>query len=248
MHQAATRFRAIHISAFLFVFALAVSANAAPLDKEKTITIAEGTDVFVTISPDHKTIIADLQGLLYSLPAGGGQATQITTPYQEASHPDWSAKGDLVAIQSYAGGTFHIWTMRPDGSGLKQITSGHGDDREPRISPDGATIAFASDRAFKGSYDIWTVNIANGALKQITSAEADEFGPTWSPDGTKIAFVSGTGITGKTIESIDLATGHLTTVVSSIAEGRVEAPSYSPDGKSLAYVQFHGVGMSMNTP
>jgi Tol biopolymer transport system component len=247
MHHAATRFTAISVSVFLLSFAPAASANPASPNKEKTITIAEGTDVFVTLSPDHKTIIADLQGLLYSLPASGGQATQITTPYQEASHPDWSAKGDLVAIQSYAGGTFHIWTMHPDGSSLKQLTSGHGDDREPRISPDGATIAFESDRAFKGSYDIWTVSIASGALKQITSAEADEFGPTWSPDGTKIAFVSGTGITGKTIESIDLATGHQTTVVSSIAEGRVEAPSYSPDGKSLAYVQFHGVGMFMNT-
>src|SRR5260370_38179370 len=151
MHQAATRLPATSVPVFLLSFAPAASANPASPNKEKTITIAEGTDVFVTLSPDHKTIIADLQGLLYSLPASGGQATQITTPYQEASHPDWSAKGDLIAIQSYAGGTFHIWTMRPDGSGLKQITSGHGDGPEPRISPDRPTIAFTSDRTFKGS-------------------------------------------------------------------------------------------------
>src|SRR5271170_3461765 len=220
--------------------------SAAPV-KMKTITVSEGTDMEVTVSPDHKNMITDVQGLLFSLPMTGGPARQITTPDQEASHPDWSTKADLVAIQSYAGGTFHIWTMRPDGTALKQITTGHGDDREPRISPDGTTIAFTSDRAFKGNYDIWTVNVASGALKQITFAEADEFGPAWSPDGTKIAFVSGTGITGKTIESIDLTTGHQTTLVSSIVEGRVEAPSYSPDGKSLAYVQFHGVGMFMNT-
>src|SRR5882757_4107135 len=199
--------------------AIAASLHAAPSAKEKAITISEGTDSQIAISPDHKTIIVNLQGLLYAMPITGGAAKQITTPYQEASHSDWSCKGDLVAIQSYAGGTFHIWTMRPDGSALKQITNGHGDDREPRISPDGTTIAFASDRAFKGNYDIWTVNIAIGVLKQVTSAEADEFGPTWSPDGTKIAFVSGTGISGKTIESIDLASGQQTTVASSIAEG-----------------------------
>ena len=245
MHLAATRFRTGALTS-TFVLALAASVNAASTAKEKTITISEGTDVFITVSPDHKTIIADLQGLLFSVPIGGGVAKQITTPHQEASHPDWSAKGDLIAIQSYAGGTFHIWTMHPDGSGLKQITNGHGDDREPRISPDGTSIAFASDRAFKGNYDIWTVNISTGELKQITFAEADELA-AWSPDGTKIAFVSGTGINGKTVESIDLATRHQTTLVSSLAEGRVEAPSYSPDGKSLAYVQFHGVGMFMNT-
>jgi len=247
MHQAATRPGLAVASALLLISALASSAFAVPpAAKEKLITISEGTDTFVTVSPDHKTLIADLQGLLYTLPIGGGTAKQITTPYQEASHPDWSAKGDLVAIQSYSGGTFHIWTMHPDGSSLKQITNGHGDDREPRISPDGATIVFASDRAFKGNYDIWTVNIATGALKQITSAEADEYEPTWSPDGAKIAFTGGTGIAGKTIESIDLATGQQTTAATSIAEGRVDAPSYSPDGKSLAYVQFHGVGMFMN--
>jgi Tol biopolymer transport system component len=229
----------------LSVFASAISAEAQA--KKKPIPISEGTNMAITVSPDHKIIIADLQGLLFKIPITGGLAKQITTPCQEASHPDWSAKGELVAIQSYAGGTFHIWTMHPDGTALTQITTGHGDDREPRISPNGMTIAFASDRAFKGNYDIWTVDIATGALKQITTAEADEFGPTWSPDGKSIAFISGTGITGKSIESINLTTGKQTTIASSIAEGRVEAPSYSPDGKSLAYVQFHGVGMFMNT-
>src|SRR5258705_10885874 len=98
MHQAATRFTAISVFVFLLSFALAAPANAASHNKEKTITITEGTDVFVTLSPDHKTIIADLQGLLYSLPASGGQATQITTPYQEDPHPDWSEKGDFGGI------------------------------------------------------------------------------------------------------------------------------------------------------
>jgi Tol biopolymer transport system component len=244
MHPAALRVSAICTAAFLFVL-IASSLYAAPPNKTKMITVTEGTDMAVTMSPDHKTIIMDLQGLLYTMPIAGGAAKQITTPYQEASHPDWSAKGDLVAIQSYAGGTFHIWTMRPDGGGLHQLTTGHGDDREPRISPDGKTIAFASDRAFKGSYDIWTADIATGVLKQITSAEADEFEPAWSPDGTQIAFVSGVGIQGKTIEAITLATGKQTTLATDTT-GRVEAPSFSPDGKSLSYTQFAGVGMFMS--
>jgi Tol biopolymer transport system component len=89
--------------------------------------------------------------------------------------------------------------MRPDGTGVRQITSGHGDDREPRFSPEGTKIAFASDRAFNGSYDIWVVDLASNALTQWTNtggvttpptpASVDEFEPTWSPDGQKIAFV-----------------------------------------------------------
>jgi Tol biopolymer transport system component len=211
--------------------------------KSKTITLSEGTDMAATISPDHKTMLVDLQGLLYSIPMTGGSAKQVSTPYDEDSHPDWSPKGGLIAVQSYAGGTFHIWTMLPDGTRRRQITAGHGDDREPSISPDGTTIAFASDRAFKGSYDIWTVNLRNGALKQITKSSDDEFEPTWSPDGASIAFVSGTGIVGRSIESINLVSGKRDAIISvDPATGRVEAPSFSPDGAHLSYVRYFGSG------
>lgn len=214
----------------------------------KLITFSQGTDSEVTVSPDHKTMLIDLQGLIYSLPMAGGQAKQLTTPIDEDSHPDWSPKADLVALQSYKGGTFHIWTMHPDGSGLKQLTTGHGDDREPRISPDGKTIVFDSDRAFKGSYDIWTVDIATGALKQITHSELDEYEPNWSADGSAVVFVSGTGIAAKEVDRIDLASGKRSTLVSvNPAEARVAAPSISPDGKLLSYTKFSGMGMFLNS-
>jgi len=45
----------------------------------KFITVHEGTDLAITVSPDHKTIVMDLQGLLYALPIGGGTAKQLTT-------------------------------------------------------------------------------------------------------------------------------------------------------------------------
>jgi Tol biopolymer transport system component len=235
------------IANFLAILFFSVALLPAEVPLRKSIMVTQATDMEVTVSPDRKAILADIQGMIYSLPFSGGAAKALTAPLQEASHPDWSAKGGLVALQCYAGGTFHIWTMHPDGTGLKQITFGHGDDREPRISSDGTTIAFASDRAFEGSYDIWTVNIATGNLKQITSATADEFGPSWSPDGSGLAFISGTGIAGKSIEYIDLASGHQRTLVSiDSVGGRLEAPSFSPDGKKLAYIRFAGVGMFMN--
>jgi Tol biopolymer transport system component len=226
-------------------FSISSWARTVPAQKTGLITVHEGTDMGLTVSPDQKTIMIDLQGMLYTLPAGGGAAKQITPAVLEASHPSWSPEGDLVAIQSYSGGTFHIWTMRPDGTGLHQLTSGHGDDREPSFSHDGTKIAFSSDRAFDGSYDIWTVDLATGGLKQWTSAPADEYEPTWSPDGREIAFVSGEGIAGKTIEAID-ADGHQRTVATTGSEpGRLEAPSWSPDGKMLSWTQFKGSGLFM---
>jgi len=236
----------LHLNLSAALVLLPSIALAAPASK--TITVSEGTDMQVTVSPDHETILADIQGLIYSIPFSGGPAHQLTQPMQEASHPDWSSKGGLVALQSYAGGTFHIWTMKPDGTVLKQVTTGHGDDREPRISPDGTTIVFSSDRAFKGSYDIWTVKVDGSDLKQITKDPADEYEPNWSPNGQQLAFVSGTGIQGKSIEAIDLASGHQSTIASiDPAKGRLEAPSFSPDGLKIAYVHFEGQGLFVNT-
>jgi Tol biopolymer transport system component len=227
--------------------AVLLPASFSAIAQPKWITVHEGTDFSVTVSPNHQTIIMDLQGLLWSLPIGGGTATQITDALTEASHPSWSPKGDLVAFQSYAGGTFHVWTMKPDGSGLRQITTGHGDDREPSFSPDGTKIAFSSDRAFKGSYDIWTVDLATDALKQWTTSEADEFEPTWAPSGSELAFVSGTGVTGKTIEAIAGDGNQRTVATLGGHEGRLESPSYSPDGKCISYIQFSGSGLFMNS-
>jgi Tol biopolymer transport system component len=227
-----------------FLVAPAITTAVTPF---KTIKIREGTDMQVTVSPDRKTILADIQGLIYAIPFSGGEAKQLTQPIQEASHPGWSAKGDLVVLQSYAGGTFHIWTMKPDGGALKQVTTGHGDDREPSISRDGTTIAFASDRAFKGSYDIWTVRTDGSGLKQVTNSPADEYEPSWSPDGKQIAFVSGTGIQGREIDSIDLASGQLHTIVAiDPGKGRLEAPSFSPNGSKISYTRFEGQGLFVN--
>jgi Tol biopolymer transport system component len=175
----------------------------------------------------------DLQETLWSLPITGGSAKRLTDPFLEPARPDWSPKGDLVAFQSFKGGTFHIWLMKPDGSAVRQLTEGHGDDREPRFSPDGNQIAFSSDRAFHGNYDIWVVDVATGKLTQWTSAGADEFEPAWSPEGSELAWVSGSSIqAGK-------AGAPARTLVSAPAGSRLNSPAWGPDNK-IAYTEFTG--------
>jgi Tol biopolymer transport system component/imidazolonepropionase-like amidohydrolase len=205
---------------------------------DRSVTVSEGTNINLALSPDHKTIIMDLQETLWSLPIAGGTAKRLTDPFLEPARPDWSPAGNLIAFQSFHTGTFHIFLMKPDGSGVRQLTEGHADDRDPRFSPDGKQVAFSSDRAFKGNYDIWVADVDTGKLTQWTSTPADEFEPTWSPDGTEIAYVSGTGSIGIFIQS-SRANGQAKTIVTAPPGAHLNSPSWSADGK-LAYSQFAG--------
>ncbi len=75
-----------------------------------------------------------------------------------------------------------IYVMPIDGGTATRITSGPAFDMQPRFSPDGKRIAFATDR--NGTTNIWTMERDGKNAKQV-SRDTKWFinSPTWSPDG-----------------------------------------------------------------
>jgi hypothetical protein len=68
---------------------------------------------------------------------------------------------------------------------------------QPRISPDGSTIAFS----YQGS--IWRMPRAGGTMTRLTDGPGLDIEPAWSPDGKRIGYVNSTNTLGGNLRLID---------------------------------------------
>lgn len=200
---------------------------------EVTFSVSEGTNMAVAASADGKRLALDLQGRIWVLPAGGGEARPVTPIMDEARYPVWSPDGQQIAFQYYTDGNWHIAVVAPDGTGLRQLTFGPVDDREPSWRPDGESIVFSTDR--ERSLDLWQVGLDSEAVTAITQGPADDYYPAVSPDGAKTAFVQSVG--GTTSLIVTDANGASTTLVS--GKFSLSRPFWSPDSGRISVVVYN---------
>ncbi|WP_308369269.1 MULTISPECIES: amidohydrolase family protein [unclassified Streptomyces] len=219
-------------------------------DEVVRLRFTAATNGAATATATGDRVIAEVQGILWSLPPDGSAARALTPPDLEPSRPVFSPDGRQVAMSAYRDGSFHLWLMRADGSGLRRLTDGPFDDRSPAWSPDGATIAFCSERGgdpVAGSpYRIWTVGVRDGLTRRLTGlpgqegpgqdGEWEDFDPAWSADGSRVLFVRGTPagetLIARTLASVAAGARGPVRVEHTATEGRLFAPALSPAGRT----------------
>ena len=91
-------------------------------------------------------------------------------------YPSISPDGKTVAF-SYKG---DIYLVSSQGGEASQLTSAPAYDYAPIWSPDGQTLAFASDR--HGNFDIYTISVNGGTPVRVTTHSAKETPWTLTPD------------------------------------------------------------------
>jgi dipeptidyl aminopeptidase/acylaminoacyl peptidase len=112
---------------------------------------------------------------------------------ERLEHPRPSPEGDWVVFSRKTWDpqanktTTNLWLVSIDGKTTRQLTSAkYHTDTSATWSPDGSTVAFASNRS--GSQQIWTIRVDGGEARQLTNLPLDVDNLRWSPTGKHIAF------------------------------------------------------------
>ena len=147
---------------------------------------------FLRIAGSTRTIGAVATSVAAVHAAGQVAAPAGVLPVQDV-YPHVS-RGGLVVFQSNRVGGSKLFVAALGGQGLRQLTSGPGDDVTPVWSPDGGRVVFASTRA--GNEDVWVVNADGTEPRNLTEHPAGDSHPSWSPDAgreRRIVFCSTRG-------------------------------------------------------
>jgi Tol biopolymer transport system component len=212
----------------------------------------EGTWLSLDVSPDGKTIVFELLGDIYTLPAEGGQAKLISGGMPFDSQPRFSPDGNYIAFLSDRDGGENVWIMKSDGSDPKQLSKETWSDfASPSWTPDGNYVLVSKTTEALATYELWMYHLQGGSGVQITKAKTtptqprkervNALGVVASPDGKYLYYARRTGPFAYNaqfplwqIARRDRKTGDEDIVLEQLRSSF--RPVLSPDGKQLLYV------------
>jgi Tol biopolymer transport system component len=167
----------------------------------RTLTTGPGAG-FPSLSPDGSRLVfrvwgqgADERGLRI-LTVATGAVTPLTSSEYD-TFPGWSPTGDRIAFSSWRNGDYDIYSIRPDGTGLKQLTTAPGNDAHSSWSPDGEYLMFSSSRlGFKDEAplfdgqpqpygEIFVMRADGSGQRPLTDNQWEDGPGTWQPAATR---------------------------------------------------------------
>jgi TolB protein len=158
--------------------------------------------------------------------------TAPSTPLPLPSLPPGEPTNAII-LSIEENGYAHLFAYTPGKASLTRLTSGQWSDITPALSPDGKSIAYASNRG--GYWDIYTLDLQSGQMSQLTNTPEYDASPSWSPDRAFIAY--------ETYQngSLDIAVLSLTEpghkpIMLTDTPSTDHSPAWAPNGRQIAFI------------
>ncbi|MDH3419558.1 MAG: amidohydrolase family protein [Gammaproteobacteria bacterium] len=206
---------------FLIAAAFCLIGNPAS-GQEVIASVSQGTNMALALSPDGETLVVDLMGQLWSLPATGGGAQLLLPAEESARNPRFSPDGNQLVYQQYSRGQWDLWLLELATRTRRRLTGPPYNEREPDFSADGRAVIFVSDRS--GRDALYRVDLATETVTRLTYGGEASW-PAVSERG-EIVYVERRG--GEWRLSLRASTGASSTLLTSA--NPLRAPSWRPGG------------------
>lgn len=168
------------------------------------------------------------------------------------------AQAKIAFVKTDAGAKYsHLWTIAPDGTGLKRVTSASSNDLAPAWSPGRGTIAFIrskSGRVYDRKAIVWLMRSDGSNQRQLTytgpSMTSGSNALAFSPDGRYLAggsslpWHSDYGVLWA-VTILDLKTKKSRVAVRYYCQNGVQSLSWAPDSKRLVATIEYGGGYGL---
>jgi dipeptidyl aminopeptidase/acylaminoacyl peptidase len=104
-------------------------------------------------------------------------------------HARFSPDGRTIAFTSDGDGWNHLYLVRPDGTGLRQLTTGSYEVSFPSWSPDGKRLLFCSTEHGTEQRHAYTVDVDSSRRTRLTTAAGVNTAAALAPDGRQYLFL-----------------------------------------------------------
>ncbi len=190
----------------------------------------------LALSPDGETLVVDLLGQLWSLPATGGGARPLLPAEETARNPRFSPDGRRLVYQAYSRGQWDLWLLELTTLTRRRLTGPPYDERDPDFSADGRAVVFVSNRS--GGSAIHQIDIVTETVSRLTYGGEASW-PAVSERG-ELLYVERRGREWRL--ALRARTGATTTLLTSA--NPLRAPSWRPGGGVVLFNELRGAADS----